>query len=152
MRYPACAALLLTTFAVSLYSQIPAHPRDKEIHDPDTLAWWHTTEALSNDSMEGRDTGSAAYLRAADMVAARFKAAGLQPAGENGSYFQSVPMHQIEVNAKTAWINVHEGEKSPHSFALRFLQDITATVTANSPARHRWRPRVPRVLRQRPDA
>jgi hypothetical protein len=133
MRYPACAILIVSILALPLSSQTAVHPRDKEIHDPDTLAWWHTTEALSNDSMEGRDTGSAAYQRAADMVAARFKAAGLQPAGENGTYFQNVPMHQIEVDAKTAWINVHEGEKSPHSFAFRFLQNITVTVTANLP-------------------
>ena len=37
------AALALTASA--------QHPRDKDIHDPDTLAWWHTTEALSNDGM-----------------------------------------------------------------------------------------------------
>ena len=29
--------------------------------DPDTRAWWSTTAELSNDPMEGRDTGSAAY-------------------------------------------------------------------------------------------
>jgi hypothetical protein len=76
-------------------AQAQQHPRDAEIHDADTLAWWHTTEALSNDSMEGRDTGSRAYQRAADYVAARFKAAGLAPAGENGSYFQMVPMQEV---------------------------------------------------------
>ena len=38
--------------------------------DPDTAAWWSTTAQLSNDSMEGRDTGSAAYERAARLVAA----------------------------------------------------------------------------------
>ena len=63
------------------------HPRDHDIHDADTRAWWHTTEALSDDSMEGRDTGTAAYGRAADYVAKRFAAAGLQPAGDNGTYF-----------------------------------------------------------------
>lgn len=71
------------------------HPRDKEIHDADTLAWWHTTEALSGDGMEGRDTGSAAYQRAAEYVARRFRVAGLQPAGNGGTYFQSVAMHEI---------------------------------------------------------
>ena len=39
------------------------HPRDKDIHDIDTRAWWHTTEDLSNDKMEGRDTGTVAYQR-----------------------------------------------------------------------------------------
>jgi hypothetical protein len=93
------AAGLLFALALSAAPQAHAqqHPRDDEIHDADTLAWWHTTEALSNDRMEGRDTGSQAYQRAADYVAARFKAAGLVPAGENGSYFQMVPMHEVAV-------------------------------------------------------
>jgi len=30
--------------------------------DPDTATWWKTTAELSSDSMEGRDTGSAAYI------------------------------------------------------------------------------------------
>ncbi len=76
------------------------HPRDAEIHDADTLAWWHTTEALSGDSMEGRDTGTAAYGRAAEYVAGRFKAAGLKPAGENGTYFQTVPMLEYDLIAQ----------------------------------------------------
>jgi len=124
------AAILLAALAASASAQ---HPRDAAIHDADTKSWWHTTEALSNDSMEGRDTGTAAYQRAADYVAARYKAAGLQPAGENGSYFQTIPMHQIEVDAKKAWINVSEGEESSRSFNLHFLQDITVAVTENLP-------------------
>jgi Zn-dependent M28 family amino/carboxypeptidase len=88
------AGLALTSASLA---QAQQHPRDREIHDADTRAWWHTTEALSNDAMEGRDTGSAAYQRAADYVAARFKAAGLAPAAENGSYFQTVPMREIAV-------------------------------------------------------
>ena len=90
--------LFALALGASYSSRAQQHLRDREIHDTDTLAWWHTTEVLSNDSMEGRDTGSAAYQRAADYVANRFKAAGLEPAGENGSYFQTVPMHEISVS------------------------------------------------------
>ena len=75
---------LALALAAPLASEAQQHLRDAEIHDTDTLAWWHTTVALSNDGMEGRDTGSAAYQRAAEYVANRFKAAGLSPAGENG--------------------------------------------------------------------
>src|SRR6185312_12501565 len=67
--------------------------------DPDTAAWWATTAQLSNDAMEGRDTGSPAYARAARLVASKFAAAGLKPAGENGTWFQNVPMHEIRVTA-----------------------------------------------------
>lgn len=128
----ALAALTLAVIAVSL-SASAQHPRDAEIHDSDTREWWHTTEALANDGMEGRDTGTAAYQRAADYVAQRFRAAGLQPAGDNGTFFQTVPMHQVDVDPKTAWIVVSEGEKSSSTFALKFLQEITVVVSPDLP-------------------
>lgn len=93
--------------------------------DPDTAAWWATTAQLSNDAMEGRDTGSAAYLRAAKLVAARFQAAGLKPAGENGTWFQNVPMHEIRVTgAKLAAGNRR----------LLFLHDLTISPNPATPA------------------
>ncbi|UAK25387.1 M28 family peptidase [Sphingomonas nostoxanthinifaciens] len=69
--------------------------------DADTKAWWQTTATLSNDAMNGRDTGSADYERAARIVADRFAAAGLEPAGEDGSWFQRVPMEQLAVTGAT---------------------------------------------------
>jgi hypothetical protein len=118
-----CTTLLCAQGAVS-------HPRDREIHDPDTLAWWHTTEALSNDSMEGRDTGSAAYQRAAQMVADRFKAAGLQPAGDNGTYFQNVPMHQVDVLPEGTGFAVVRADSV---IELEFLQEITIVPAQDLP-------------------
>ncbi len=120
-------ALLLATGAACAQQ----HPRDGEIHDADTKAWWHTTEDLSNDTMEGRDTGSAAYQRAADYVAKRFKQAGLKPAGDGGTYFQTVPMHQVQVEpAGTSFSVVRE---SGSSASLEFLQQITINAAAGLP-------------------
>jgi Peptidase family M28/PA domain len=102
------------------------HPRDGEIHDADTLAWWHTTETLSNDGMQGRDTGSAAYQRAAEYVAKRFKAAGLLPAGDDGTYFQAVPMHEVQVEtAGTSFVVERPGGE----LRLGFLQEITVAAS-----------------------
>lgn len=93
--------------------------------DPDTAAWWVTTAQLSNDSMEGRDTGSAAYLRAARLVASRFAAAGLKPAGENGSWFQNVPMHEIRLT---------RAKLSAGKTPLVFLHDLTISPNEATPA------------------
>lgn len=46
---------------------------------------------LADDLLEGRDTGTRGYDIAANYVATRFQALGLQPVGPNGSYFQQVP-------------------------------------------------------------
>jgi hypothetical protein len=47
---------------------------------------------LAADAREGRATGSVGFNQAADYVATRFKNLGLEPAGDNGSYFQKVPL------------------------------------------------------------
>jgi Zn-dependent M28 family amino/carboxypeptidase len=59
---------------------------------PRALAWWQDIRVLADDNTEGRLTGSAGYLRAAEYVERRFKAEGLAPAGEAGSYRQSVAL------------------------------------------------------------
>jgi hypothetical protein len=126
-------ATFLFVFAVSKVvgqnASTPVHPRDGEIHSADTLAWWHTTEALSNDSMEGRDTGSAAYQRAAEYVEARFKAAGLRPAGDDGTYFQAVPMHEVAVEpAGTSFVV----DRAGGNLKLEFLQEITVGASEDA--------------------
>jgi len=47
---------------------------------------------LSSDASQGRRTLTPGYEKAADWAAAKFKEWGLEPAGENGTYFQKVPM------------------------------------------------------------
>ena len=71
------AATLLTTIALRAADDAGAR-------------WWAHVEALANDGMEGRNTGSAGHKRAADYVAAQFKKSGLEPAGAAGGYIQPV--------------------------------------------------------------
>jgi hypothetical protein len=51
--------------------------------------WWADVKALADDSMRGRNTGSIEHKKAAEYVAAAFKAAGLKPIGVDG-YIQPV--------------------------------------------------------------
>ena len=46
---------------------------------------------LAADQLEGRMTGSSGSKKAAEFSAAYFKGLGLQPAGENGTFFQEFP-------------------------------------------------------------
>jgi hypothetical protein len=111
------------------------HPRDFAIHDADTRSWWHTTEALSNDAMEGRDTGSPAYQRAAEYVAKRFENAGLKPAGDNGTYFQTVPMHEVAVVPEGTSFTLER--PGGGQVEMSFLQEIAVTPFAGMPAETR---------------
>ncbi len=47
---------------------------------------------LADDKLEGRRAGTAKAMEAGQWVAEQFKAAGLKPAGDEGTYFQKFPM------------------------------------------------------------
>jgi hypothetical protein len=51
--------------------------------------------AMASDSMRGREAGTLDELRAAAWVAERAREAGLEPAGDDGTYFQWWPMRRI---------------------------------------------------------
>jgi hypothetical protein len=51
--------------------------------------------AIAHDSMGGRDTGAPGNFKATEWVAASFRRSGLQPAGENGTFFQTLPFVRI---------------------------------------------------------
>lgn len=92
--------------------------------DTDTTAWWKITATLSSDAMEGRDTGSNGYDRAAKVVAKKFKAAGLSPLGKNGDWFQGVSLMETQVSRANASVGGRQ---------LKFLYDFTVTPTASMP-------------------
>ena len=100
--------------------------------DAQTAAWWRTTGDLSSDDMEGRDTGSPGYDRAAAYVADRFERAGLSAAGDGGSYFQRISFKDIEVvnEGTSLWLLNSAGERT---LELRFLHDISVAPAWNMP-------------------
>ena len=59
--------------------------------------WFAHVEALANDGMRGRETGSPEHLKAAEYVADHFKQAGLEPAGTAG-YLQPVAFRSRRIN------------------------------------------------------
>jgi hypothetical protein len=113
-------ALLLFGFCLSLHATEP---------NAATRRWWSYVTALANDGMEGRDTGSEAYQRAARYVSAEFEREGLQPAGEHG-YFQAVPMQRVRLNTAASQA-VIERKSGSHVFA--WLREITMTAGPGLP-------------------
>ena len=82
------ASLFLLTATATLHAAPPAG-------DPGSARRVRAdVEFLASDGLEGRDTGSKGYAIAADFVASQFRAIGLAPAGEKGSWFQQVPFRR----------------------------------------------------------
>ncbi|MBW8865786.1 MAG: M20/M25/M40 family metallo-hydrolase [Acidobacteria bacterium] len=72
--------------------------------------WWAHVEALANDGMEGRNTGSAGHKRAAEYVAAQFQKAALEPAGAAGGFIQPVQFNTRRIDeAKSSLALVKDG-------------------------------------------
>jgi TonB family protein len=80
---------------------------------------------LASDALEGRGTGQKGGDAAADYIAGQFKSYGLKPAGENGTYFQSVPLVGVKTLPETSFALV---PASGEPLVLRNLDDF---VTSN---------------------
>ena len=57
--------------------------------------------ALAHDSMEGRRVATAGEARAARFIAAQLRALGIEPAGDNNSYFQRLPLARTTIRSRT---------------------------------------------------
>jgi hypothetical protein len=77
----------------------PPPEAEDQLLAPESVAGLSPAEAiethmayLASDALEGREAGSEGYEKAAAYAAAEFERLGLKPAGENGTYFQTVPL------------------------------------------------------------
>jgi Zn-dependent M28 family amino/carboxypeptidase len=85
---------------------------------------------LSSDELEGRGMGQKGGDTAADYIAAQFKTYGLKPAGDNGTYFQQVPM----VGVKTQLSSTFEFVPATGSpMALKNLEDYVTSNETQTP-------------------
>jgi hypothetical protein len=111
-------------FALSAMLLIAADPSDEA-----TKRWWAHVKILAADNMEGRDTGSEGYKRAARYVVEQFERAGLKPAGESG-YYQSVPLRAVRIQKDESSVALVNGDRVT---LLRIYRDITVTPRVTMP-------------------
>jgi hypothetical protein len=84
---------------------------------------------LADDLLEGRGTATRGHEIAAKFMAAQFEQMGLEPAGDNGTYFQSVPFRSGRPDeAKTSLTLVRGGKEQK----LVYRKDF---ITAADPGR-----------------
>ncbi len=91
---------------------------------------------IADDSMLGRDTPSRGLELTAQYVADRFKALGLTPGGENGTWFQRYPITRRHIDAERSAVSLASGRetgRASFASAARYLQGTVpdGPVTGN---------------------
>ncbi|HEX4286048.1 MAG TPA: M28 family peptidase [Terracidiphilus sp.] len=89
---------------------------------------------LSLDLLEGRGPGTRGAELAAEYIATQFALAGLKPAGENGTYFQPVPLfavHTEEDKTKFAFVTANGAPMDLTYGAQIVAKDETGQTSAD---------------------
>lgn len=77
---------------------------------------------LADDLLEGRGTGTRGYEIAAKYMASEFEGIGLRPAGEKGTYFQTVPFRRGHVDeVKTSLTLAGNGKEEQLVFRENYI-------------------------------
>jgi Zn-dependent M28 family amino/carboxypeptidase len=133
MRLTARAA----AFALSLSVAACATPQEKARDayssapiDPNRLSI--ITKTLASDAFEGRAPGTAGDAKTVAYLSEQFRQMGLEPAGDNGTFLQRVPLIRTQLQ-KPGTVSVRQGGERTN---LRFPQDIyLSTVRETDRAR-----------------
>jgi Zn-dependent M28 family amino/carboxypeptidase len=103
----------------------PAGPAESEINATSLVAH---VRMLSSDLFEGRAPATRGGQLTVEYLATEMTALGLQPAGENGSFFQPVPIVESTVDRSFA--------VSVPGAAYRYLQEVVAFSGVETPRVH----------------
>jgi len=115
----------LLTFVCLLGWMAHAAPKNEKAPKIDPEKIRAHVKYLSSDALEGRGTGQRGGDMAAEYIAAQLKSYGLQPASDEGTYLQSVPMVSMKTLPDTTF-TLEPANGQP--VALKNLDDF---VTSN---------------------
>jgi Zn-dependent M28 family amino/carboxypeptidase len=117
MRH-ALIALSMAVFVATFFADKPTGPK----FDAEKIR--AHVKYLASDELEGRGMNQRGGDLAAEYIAAQFKSYGLKPAGENGTYYQKVPMVGVKTLPDTTFAFV---PKSGSAQELKALDDYVTT-------------------------
>ena len=115
---PALAAALLAAPAAAQQPAARITPAEIDGH----------LRFLSSDLLEGRAPATRGGRITAEYIAAQLRASGVEPAGENGSYFQRVPIDVVGADRGT--IRVAASGKA--TATLRYPEDVVVWAGSNA--------------------
>lgn len=84
---------------------------------------------LASDQLEGRGVGTRGEQLATDYLATQLQSEGVEPAGDNGSYFQNVPMVGVTTLPSATMTMVGKHGKTP----LTLGRDYVGTALSQQP-------------------
>ena len=124
MRKSLTVCLLLAS-AVALFAAASTAPT----LDPEKIR--AHVKYLASDELEGRGMNQKGGDAAAQYIADQFKSFGLKPAGDNGTFFQQVPMVGVQTLPDTSFSLVpNSGSPLP----LKLLDDYVTTNEMQTPS------------------
>jgi Zn-dependent M28 family amino/carboxypeptidase len=95
------------------------------------------TRVLASDEFQGRAPGTPGEERTIPYLVEQFKAAGLEPAGENGGWTQTVPMIRTQLKSPVNVAVSQAGQKVPLTFPddiyLGTVRPVDRVKIANAP-------------------
>jgi len=85
---------------------------------------------FADDSLQGRDTGSEGHFKATEYLASEAKRMGLVPAGENGTFFQTLPLKNKKVDPLSSFVAGGASLELGTEWGFSGRSDITHDNTA----------------------
>ncbi|MGA7923260.1 MAG: M28 family metallopeptidase [Thermoplasmata archaeon] len=97
--------------------------------------WWSHVQFLADDALEGRDTGSPGYEKAADYMSEQFRAAGLAPGGVGG-YRQPMDLDVVRIDESRCNLQlVQDGRAEPLELGEDALMGVRSQADQDVDAR-----------------
>ena len=124
------AALALALVAAEKPAPPPAVKRAMSMLSTDAMR--AHDQFLASDLLEGRGPGTRGDALARQYIATQFAAYGLQPAGDDGTYMQRVPLIGITMDAEKTSVSFTKAGAPPIG-PLKFLEQFVATDQSQSP-------------------
>ena len=113
---------------------VPGAPATSSAHEADGARRIEADVAfLADDLLEGRAAGTRGYDLAALYVANRYRAIGLEPAGDDGSYLQAVPLLEGRRESEGASFSLsRDGERIDFAFQDDFLPGVNYNAASHA--------------------
>lgn len=101
------------SLAAIIFLAAAAAPAAKDEAKAAGKRWWSDVKHLASDKLQGRATGSAGYMKAAQYVAKKFAKEGLKPIGTQG-FFQSVQFESRQIDETYSSLSlIQDGKTVP---------------------------------------